>query len=773
MSNDVMPGGSPGAVRDKGPAPLGVALHGGPLLGIFVTATFLSALLLFLIQPLFAKMVLPLLGGSPSVWAVALCFFQAALLAGYLYAHGLTSRFTVATAGLIHLGVIACAFLFLPISVPSGWEAPSVGNPYLWQLGLFAVAIGLPFVAMSANAPLLQAWFARSGHRHAADPYFMYAASNLGSLLALLGYPLLLEPVFGTKLLSQIWSVGFVLLWLAIGLAYWQVRQNSGVPAAVSTDAGTGASLSVHAPTWLSRAGWVGLAFVPSALLTAVTTHVATDVASAPLLWVLPLSLYLLTYVLVFRQSALIPMPVMRVIHIVLVIAALFELAQDEDENWLVTAAVGIAAFFASAMVAHRTLYESRPSAQYLTEFYLWMATGGVVGGIFAALVAPQIFSEVYEYPILLALTIACRPRAISDLTAAKSEWVAVWIVTVAGLFVLLGLPWLARYFDFFFWGWGPAAALAVIFGIAALAFYNWPARQLAMVGLMCMTTITLPSLVHRGHAERSFYGVYRVMTGDNDRYKLLMHGTTLHGAQRVRDTEGALVLDLTPASYYNPAGPLVSMVKLGIKVASNNGRQARVGVVGLGTGSLACAAKDSRVKFFEIDPLIVKIASRPEDFSFLTYCPPADGVTIGDARLTLSKEPDGIFDLLVIDAFSSDAVPVHLMTKEALELYARKLAPTGILVMHISNRYLDLVSVVSATSKLVPELKGYIMTYNAMVESYDALSTTAATFVKNERLAEFISKLRRTEPIGESEFRGWTDDYSDILRPMMSSLGK
>ncbi|MFM1814431.1 MAG: hypothetical protein RLZ98_1126 [Pseudomonadota bacterium] len=770
MTSDETPAG--GADRLVG-KPL--ATSSGNELWIFVGATFLSALLLFMIQPLFAKMVLPLLGGSPSVWAVALCFFQAALLGGYLYAHVLTTRLDLKTAGVVHLGFIALAFVALPISIPSGWQEPSVTNPYLWQLGLFAVAIGLPFVAIAANAPLLQAWFARTGHAQASDPYFMYAASNLGSLLALLGYPFVLEPVFGVRLLSLMWSGGFVLLWLAIALSYWQVRE-AGAARAVGAghSGGQAAGVPTAAPTWLARAGWVGLAFVPSALLTAVTTHIATDVASAPLLWVLPLALYLLTYVLVFRAKALVPREVMLWLHLVALVVALFELAQTKDENWMVTAIAGIVAFFTSAMVAHRTLYESRPAAQHLTEFYLWMAGGGVLGGIFAGLIAPQIFSEVFEYPLLLALTMACRPGAVTSLFNVKDEWLKAWLVAAAGLLVYLLLPGFAKSHGFFFWGWGSTAALAALFGVAALALYRWPARQLASVALIALTVVTLPSLVKRGDAQRSFFGVYRVMTTDDEKYKILLHGTTLHGAQRIRDNSGALVLDLKPATYYHPDGPMGSIVRLATKRASDAGRVGRFGVVGLGTGSLGCMARPGqRWRYFEIDPLVVKIASREEDFSYLKHCPPSEGIKIGDARLTLAKEEDGLYDLLVIDAFSSDAVPVHLMTKEALELYARKLRPDGMVMLHISNRYLDLEAVVASTGKLVPELSGLIVSEESLIDSYDSLSTTVAVFTRDKDLATHISGMRHAYGMGESPLSGWTDDYSDILRPMLATVLK
>ena len=304
--------------------------------------------------------------------------------------------------------------LVLPIAIPASWGEPPPGNPYLWQIGLFTVAIGLPFMAVAANAPLLQAWFARTGHPHGHDPYFLYAASNLGSLIALLGYPFLLEPAFGLKALSGYWAFGFLLLIAALAAVFFMMLSRAASAEAGPALAETRAEEAALPPSWADRLGWIGLALVPSALLTAFTTHVTTDVASAPLLWVLPLSLYLLTFVLVFRERPLIPRPVLLLLHLVAVVVALLALSQTKHETWFLTALTGVAVFFASSMVAHRTLYEARPAARYLTEFYLWMAFGGALGGLSAALIAPRIFSEVFEYPLLLALSMACRPGVFS-----------------------------------------------------------------------------------------------------------------------------------------------------------------------------------------------------------------------------------------------------------------------------------------------------------------------------------------------------------------------
>ncbi len=825
------------------------------LVAAFTLTTFLSALLLFSIQPLFAKMVLPLLGGSPSVWAVALCFFQGALLAGYCYAHILMRRVAPEYGGFVHLGLFILALVALPIAVPSGWTEPPPGDPALWQIGLFTVAIGLPFVAVAANAPLLQAWFARTGHPDGRDPYFLYGASNLGSFAALLAYPLLLEPAFGLSSLSRQWTIGFVVLGLAIAICFWLMRQSQPVPVTVSVPstlpgAAGGEPTDEAPPGWSQRLGWIGLAMVPSALLTAFTTHVATDVASAPLIWVIPLSLYLLTYVLVFRATplALLPCAVAAAVaawvfarwlgsqfditlptstllllaiaaggafvyaylksgispfrwllmfHLGAVVIALVQLARTEHDTWMVSAAAGVAAFFFSALVAHRTLYEARPAARHLTEFYLLMSLGGVLGGLFAALIAPKLFSEVLEYPILLALTMACRPGALELPWRDRDEALRLWVIGAFGLLAvwwlnlsqiwrhvhevgtfleenlaLLGVGhalhllilWLAEH--------GFAVVLAVIFAALLLVWNAQPVRQMLAAALMCLAVVALPSSVRQGAAERSYFGVYRVSETAAGDYRVLMHGTTLHGAERIRTPGGDPVAEPLPATYYHPKSPMARTVDLVRARLTEDGAKGRFGVVGLGTGSLACFAKPGESwRFFEIDPVIVEIARDPERFNFISKCQPNLDVVLGDARLTIGKEPKGSYDLIIIDAFSSDAVPVHLLTAEAIRLYADRLTPKGVVLLHISNRYLDLDSVLSATLPLVPGLKGLILEDNEADGSYASTSSTVGIFSRSDEVLAPFRALDMAEDLPLTAMRGWTDDFSDILAPFFAKM--
>jgi hypothetical protein len=803
VMNDVVPD-KPG---EAAPAPLtppsGPASHasGAAALWLFTATTFVSALLLFSVQPMFAKMVLPVLGGAPSVWAVAMCFFQAALLAGYCYAHVLIRTLPVRAGTLVHLALCAAAVTALPIGLPAAWGQPPRGDPYLWQLGLFTIAVGLPFLAVSANAPLLQAWFARTGHAHARDPYFLYAASNLGSLLALLSYPFVLEPAFGLRALSTIWAGGFLVLWAVIafcGLTLYLAQAAAATTRAEASFAD--ATLAdAPAPGAMDRLGWIGLAFVPSALLTAFTNHVTTDVASAPLLWVLPLSLYLLTFVLVFRERLLIPRRLLLMVHLAAVGASLVMLAQTRHESWFISSAIGVVVFFSSAMVAHRTLYEARPAPRFLTEFYLWMSLGGVLGGLFAALIAPKLFSEIFEYPLLLALSMACRPgvfehafwrrlgwslrnrlagllnRPRADASAAlteedKQEFLLLWLIVAGSLLAIVWVPWAAVKLGIGFRGYGATAALAAVFAAVLMALYRWPVRQLAMALMLFALVIWLPSGVRRGDAQRSYFGVYRVMP--QGQYNILMHGTTLHGAQKVRDEAGEYVVDPTPGTYYHDTSPMGHAIKFRRQALAAAGRKGRYGVIGLGAGSLACHSEEGETwRFFEIDPVMVAIASDDENFSYMSNCQPTPDIVLGDARLTMAKEADASFDLIIVDAFSSDAVPMHLMTAEALRLYLAKLAPEGTAVLHVSNRYLDLDGVLSATVPLVAGARGLIVADDTADGSYAATSSTVVVLSRSEEALQPFRELGDVRELDAKRLRPWTDDYSDVIGPFLSKM--
>jgi hypothetical protein len=802
---EVPPDGEPGVVaagaiaapmvRQPAPVP---RLRFTFTLWAFTLATFISALLLFSVQPMFAKMVLPVLGGSPSVWAVAIFFFQAALLVGYCYAHLLIARLPLVATGLLHFLLCLVALLALPIGLPKGWTEPPPGEPYLWQLGLFTVAIGLPFVAVAANAPLLQAWFARTGHPAGRDPYFLYAASNLGSLIALLGYPFVLEPAFGLKALAGMWTAGFVALAAALALTFLLVLNRRGDARPVAPSTAAGADVPGPLPSWGDRLGWVCLALVPAALLTAFTTHVTTDVASAPLLWVLPLSLYLATFVLVFRERSLIPRGLMLIVHLVAVAVALLVLSQTKYESWFVTAPTGVVVFFTSAMVAHRTLYEARPAAPYLTQFYLWMSLGGALGGLSAALIAPKIFNEVFEYPLLLALSMACRPGVFSGAAARrlwgslrpylgqgapdasdsgaalleddKREMLALWLIVAGGILAIYWVPWAATKLNLDLGEWGTTLVVVGLLVLVLLWEVRRPVRQLAAALLIVGALVWLPSAVKRGEAQRSYFGVYRVQTSPESDYHTLIHGTTLHGAQRIRDDQGKRIDEPVPATYYYAQSPMaLTIARVRERLGEKKGRY---GIIGLGAGSLACYAKEGEAwRFFEIDPVVIGIASNPRYFTFLKHCQPKPDIALGDARLTMAREADASFDLIIVDAFSSDAVPVHLMTAEALRLYLAKVKDDGIVLLHISNRYLDLDSVLGATVRLLPGVQGFIVSDDTADGSYAQSTSTVALFAKSAQALEPFASMEERSQLDAGGLKPWTDDYSDILGPFLSKM--
>jgi hypothetical protein len=757
---------------------VGLAKNAPAMMWTFTLTTFLSALLLFAVQPMFAKMVLPVLGGSPSVWSVSIFFFQAALLVGYLYAHLLISKAPQHLTGLIHLVVCLVAFICLPIGMVGWLGDPPAGEPYLWQLGMFAASIGLPFMAVSANAPLLQAWFARTGHPNAGDPYFMYAASNLGSLIALLGYPFFLEPAFGLSQLSHFWAYGYALLVLAIVASFFLMRgaQAGGVPETVAATP-AGEAVSAEAPTLANRLSWIGLAFVPAALLTAFTVHITTDVASAPQLWVIPLAIYLLTFVLVFRDRPLISREALLFLHLVALAIGLIALS-FQTHDWFIISGTGVVAFFTTAMLAHRTLYDARPAPQHLTEFYLWMSFGGALGGMFTALVAPKLFSEIYEYPLLLAASMACRPGALNlgrDREKAKDELVMLWLIAAVGLLVIWWLPTLAGYLrlPLSLTQLGPTPLIVMLLAAVLLVNVNHAPRQLVAAALMAFALVTLPSAVRQADSQitqRSFFGVYRVSDSPETGYRTLVHGTTLHGAQRVVDEDGQPVDDTVPTTYYYPESPMGQTIAKRREVLAAKNEKGHYGIVGLGTGSSACHKREGETwKFFEIDPTVINIAKNPKNFTFITKCQPDIDIAIGDARLTIKKEPDASFDLFIIDAFTSDAIPVHMLTKEAVELFLKKLKPEGVVLLHTSNRYLDLNSVLAAIQKELPPGTAGIAMHDNGGEGYGQSGSSVVVFAKSAEALQPYRSLQGVSELEDNGLRAWTDDFSDIVGAFVS----
>lgn len=729
------------------------------VLGLFASTMFISALLLFSVQPVFAKLILPKLGGTPAVWAVSMCFFQAALLAGYCYAHALNRWLPDRTAAICHLAVCGLAVLALPFGLPEMADPPT-GNAYVWLMGVLTVGVGLPFFAVSANAPLLQAWFGRTDHPSAADPYFLYGASNLGSFVALLAYPFLVEPALGLTLQTAVWTTGFLLLVALIAVCGFVTATVSVAPSAAACQL---SRIDASPLTWSQRVVWIGLAFVPSGLLVAFSTYVATDIASAPLLWVVPLAMFLATFMLVFCEHPPIPHRLMLALQPVLVCLAMLGLAWPGDYSFLLGIGFGFSAFFVTMMVCHRELYTHRPARESLTEFYLWMSFGGVLGGVFAAILAPQIFNALHELPLLLLAGIACRPGLASALAdPAKRRSASMWLLTgaiVAGAVAAVHALGLVSETKAIL-----LTSLLCVAG-AALVIVERADRlhEFSIVALVALVLFTLPSGQNMGHSERSFFGVHRVRVIGDGEARTLLHGTTMHGIERLLDSQGRKIEKAVPASYYHPESPMA----LGIDVArrhSGTSKRLNVGVVGLGAGSMACHAKPNEAwRFYEIDPTVVRIAKDPTMFRFMAQCQPNADIVMGDARLTIAKEPTGRFDYLVIDAFSSDAVPVHLLTREALQLYLDKLSSNGLIALHISNRHLDLLGIASALVASIPRVHGAYVFGRGDGTLYTPGSSVMYVSHSPEVIASAVKQTGAMHP-PQSTYRPWTDDRSDIL---------
>ncbi|MDX2158446.1 MAG: fused MFS/spermidine synthase [Hyphomicrobiaceae bacterium] len=734
---------------------------------LFAGTLFLSALLLFSVQPMFARMVLPRLGGSPSVWAVSMCFFQAVLLAGYCYAHALNRLVPSRWAPLAHLTLMGIAILALPIGLPTTWPEPPAGDAYLWLIGTLTVGVGLPFFAVSANAPLIQAWFARSGHPHASDPYFLYGASNLGSLIALLAYPIAIEPLAGLGAQASLWATGFVALGLALAACGLMMAVNERIgPGRAGT-----VEVAAHAtpsPAWANRLAWIGLAAVPSGLLVAFTSYLTTDIASAPFLWVLPLAAFLATFILVFCDKPRIPHKLLLSLQPALVAAVLFGLATPGVKGWTIATVAGTGAFLVTTLVAHRELFERRPSPAHLTEFYLWMSLGGVLGGVFAALAAPQLFPTIWEFPLLLVVGMACRPGIVGG-RLSKDE---ARELAVIGLGAIVAMTAIAMAMRTGALGQTtlPRFLLLAGFGIMAMLARTRPFRQLVATAVMGATIVILPSAMNRGNAERSFFGVHRVALTADREMRVLLHGTTVHGAERLVDAAtGNRLTDPVPATYYHPGSPMSLGVGVARRATGKLSGGLEVGIVGLGAGSMACHSRpDEAWRFYEIDPVVVRIAQDASRFTFMARCRPNADIVVGDARLTLAREPGGRFDYLVVDAFSSDAVPVHLLTVEAVKLYLDKVAPDGLLALHVSNRHLDLVAVAAAVTAAVPGAQALLADDRTPDKGFDTAQSHVVYVSRSKATLDEAARLPFVKPMPAADSRAWTDDYSDILGAML-----
>jgi spermidine synthase len=725
------------------------------VIALFSATLALSAALVFLVQPMFAKFVLPLYGSTPAVWNTSLVFFQTVLLLAYLYAHASTRRLGVRRQALLHLGLVLVPLVVLPIAVPDDFRPPAEGDQVLSLLGLLAVAVGLPFFVVSATAPLLQRWLASTDHPAAADPYFLYRASNLGSVIGLLGYPLALEPELRLNTQGWVWSGAYGVLVLLLGacaVVTWRSRA-AAQPAPPEP---------VEAPepiTTRRRLRWVGLAFVPSSLMLAVTAFLTIDIAPVPLLWALPLSLYLASFIVAFSTTAradrvhrgvLFALPGVAILLLILL------LVDAREPLWLVMP-INLAGFFVLALACHGELARDRPPASSLTGFYLLVAVGGALGGVFTGIVVPAVFDSLPEYPLAIVLACLCLPWRAPRVPPWRFTRQLDFALPLAiGALVALVLALVSLDSSGDYEGAGKTFAFGLGAGIA-LNFIRRPLRFGLAVGAIAIAgSLGIGEHEKELLQERSFFGVYRVTASEDGRLHILAHGTTIHGEQNLSRGRRRV-----PLTYFHPSAPIGQLM-----ASVRPEMKRRVAIIGLGAGSLACYSRPGdRFTFYELDPTVERIARDPRLFTYLRDCRGRFGVVLGDARLSLERAPDRGYGMLVADAFSSDAIPTHLLTRQALRLYRSKLRTGGVLAFHITNRFLVLEPVVGNLAhdaglacfaekeprRVLDHPRGKIPSH------WVAMAARARDLGR-------VATDHRWHRCRRSGSRAWTDDYSSPL---------
>lgn len=728
------------------------------LLALFSLTMFLSAVLLFWVQPMFGKMILPLLGSTPNVWNTCIVFFQAMLFLGYIYAHKSIAWLGVRRQATLHAILLFLPLLFLPIAIPAGWVPPTDKNPIPWLLILMTISVGFPFLIVSANAPMLQKWFSNTSHKSSEDPYFLYVASNLGSMLALIGYPFLLEPMLKLSNQSYTWTISYLLLVILIltcALFLWF----SPVLIAKSTPH---EETNSTVPTNL-KIKWILLSMVPSSLMLSVTTYLSTDIASVPLFWVVPLAIYLLSFVLVFAKKPMFSHELMvRIMPIVILPVMIYVLSEQTKVIWLAFL-LHLLTLFVVCMVCHGELARTRPSIKHLTEFYLWISFGGFLGGLFNALIAPVIFKTVIEYPLALVLACLLRPNLNPTQDTVRSKQLDFILPIALGLFCLI------LFYGFHTFDLKPDwLSNLLTFGFPAILCYSFATRPIRFglgVGLIIMiSTLCMNAKANVLYTARSFFGVHRVVLDSEGKYSeekchYLVHGRILHGAQSINPARKHESL-----TYFYKTGPIGQV----FTAFHDDKTKSKVAVIGLGTGSLVSYSRpDQTWTFYEIDPLIKQIASNERLFSFLKDSYGKWNIILGDGRLSIKKAPDQYYDIFVLDAFSSDSIPTHLVTKEAIKLYLEKLAPHGVLAFHISNQYLNLEPILANLASDAG-LVAYFQFDSTINKEEQMLGKKPSKWVIMAREKEDFGKLasdkRWNQITYNPKYPLWSDDFSNIL---------
>lgn len=721
------------------------------MVALFTAATFIAAALVFMVQPMVAKALLPTFGGAPQVWTAALLFFQGALLLGYGYTHLSLRALGPRKQTRLHAVVMLLPLAVLPITL-RGVPLTEGLAPALAVLVILALSVGAPYLVVASTSPLVQRWFSVTGHSHANDPYFLYAAGNLGSVLGLLAYPLIIEPNLPVAAQGVLWSIGYVVFVVACMTCALVLRRTPPPTEPIQPAATAPGTDTALAPSRRRRLRWVVYAFIPSSLLLGVTAHVQTDIAAVPLLWAIPLSLYLVTFVIAFSPRRPIgPTTLAWILPFLVVLTVLTFLRVLPLPVW---ATIGIheLTFFVAALLAHTLLADDRPDPAYLTEFFLLLAVGGVLGGLFNALIAPVIFDQVVEYPMLLVAVLLLRPRIPK--TDPRVERLALLTDVVTGaavvLLLLAGLVYLPLQ------GTNATGLWAAVVVVLTLVFIRRPIRFALAVGLVL--AVVFVSSAGALFADRTFFGVNRVIEDGEGRH-LYLSGATIHGVQRMTPGGGR-----EPLSYYHPTGPAGQL--FGHFSDPANGVR-DVGIIGLGAGGLAAYNQAGQnYTFYEIDPVVIDIANDPALFTFLADAPGDVAVVEGDGRLEIAKAPDVSYDVIVLDAFSSDAVPAHLLTREAFDLYLSKLRPGGVLLANVTNTYLDVESVVVGAAR-ANGLSGYARgdADLAGVPEGDKEVSAWVVMSRDPDALAFLADDKRWTPLEElGPGTLWTDDFSDIL---------
>jgi hypothetical protein len=709
---------------------------------LFGLTAFTGAGLLFLVQPMVAKLLLPSYGGSPMVWNTSTLFFQVLLLLGYLYVHVSTTRLGRRQPWL-QAAVLALPLLALPLALPAQAVPPEGADPALWLLRTLLLAVGLPFLVLATTSTALQRWFSWLGHPRSADPYFLYAASNAGSFVGLLAYPFLLEPLLTLAQQRAVWSMAyaaFVAMFLACG-ALTLVRGRVTAPSVRE-----GAAATKERLTWSRRGRWLFLAFVPSSLMLGVTTFITTDVAALPLLWVLPLAIYLATFVVAFGRSRRVVSPGLVLAAASVAVACLVSALRPGLLPLSLALVLHLGGLALVALAAHSVLAADRPSPERLTEYFVVVAVGGAMGGLLNGLLAPVVFDSPVEYPLVLALVpvagFGLLVPGLSPLDQGRSVARRATLMLLPVLLAGAGAAGLVV-------GFAPVlSGLMLILGLAGIAsiLAGRPAVLVGLaVGAVAATALVGSPVVQ----DRTFFGTYRVSA--TAEVHSLRHGTTLHGLQWQDERRDQ------PTTYYARSGPLGDV----FAALEDPEDPPRVGGVGLGAGTIAAyGVAGQQMRFYEIDPAIRDIATDPDLFTFLADSAADTDVVVGDGRLRVEEEPDDTFDLLVLDAFSSDAIPVHLLTLEAFEVYDRVTADDGLIAVHVSNRHFTLDPVVLAAARELG-LTGVVRSASggddgATLARWVVLSRTEGS------LADLVDR-EGWEPL-DGEARLWTDDYSSVV---------